>query len=78
MRAQDCNCGFSDVITANHAAACSIWKTGHMIGIPDPKILAAALFCNGHHSIAEAEAAGWIVTNHFDTRRVVDEILFGL
>lgn len=47
----------------------------NLIGIPDPKILALDLFLNGHWSCADAEIAGWYVTEHQETRRKVDALL---
>lgn len=47
----------------------------HMLGIPDPQILATDLYLNGHFSCADAEADGWYVTEHQETREKVDLLL---
>lgn len=46
-----------------------------LIGIPDPEILAQDLWSNGHLSCADAEAKGWFVTQHVETRAAVDSLL---
>lgn len=46
-----------------------------LIGIPDAQVLARDLQSNGHMSCAQAEAEGWHVTQHAETRKRVDAIL---
>lgn len=46
-----------------------------LIGIPDPWILAEDLRSNGHTSCADAERAGWQMTQHEATRVAVDALL---
>ncbi len=46
-----------------------------LVGVPDPAVLAADMASNGHRSCADAEAKGWTVTTHEETRRRVDALL---
>lgn len=49
-----------------------------LVGFPDPQVLAQDMASQGHYSCAEAEAAGWIITNHLPTRQAVDQLLVQL
>lgn len=46
-----------------------------LVGFPDIKLLAEDMAEQGHYSCEEAEAAGWLVTDHEDTRNAVNDVL---
>lgn len=46
-----------------------------LIGFPDPELLAKDMASHGHYSCAEAEDAGWLLTEHEPLRQILDAIL---